>query len=93
MDATVSMVEIVGVVDGSQAQKLGFRKGDLIVEYDGVKLKKPSRLVAETKKKSADDVVEMLIWRDGSPIRLFVNGGYIGIRIRSKRVPKNLISD
>ena len=90
-DAQVRVVEIVGVVDGSQAQEIGLKKGDLIVEYDGAKLDRPSSLVAETKKKSPDEMVEILIWRDGGPMRFFVNGGYIGVRIRSKRVPKNLM--
>ena len=90
-DAQVRVVEIVGVVDGSQAQEIGLKKGDLIVEYDGENLDRPSSLVAETKKKSTDDMVEILIWRDGGPMRFFVNGGYIGVRIRSKRVPKNLM--
>ncbi len=90
-DAQVRVVEIVGVVDGSQAQEIGLEKGDLIVEYDGAELDRPSSLVAETKKKSPDEMVEILIWRDGGPMRFFVNGGYIGVRIRSKRVPKNLM--
>lgn len=91
-EAQVRMVEIVDVVEGSQAQEMGLKKGDLIVEYDGIKLDQPSSLVAETKKKSPDETVEMLIWRDGSPVHFFVNGGYIGVRIRSKHVPKNLMS-
>ena len=90
-DAQVRMVEIVDVVDGSQAQEIGLKKGDLIVEYDGAELDRPSSLVAETKKKSPDEMVEILIWRDGGPMRFFVNGGYIGVRIRSKHVPKNLM--
>ncbi len=90
-EAQVRVVEIVGVVDGSQAQEIGLKKGDLIVEYDGATLDRPSSLVAETKKKSPDEMVEILIWRDGGPMRFFVNGGYIGVRIRSKHVPKNLM--
>lgn len=90
-DEPVRTVEIIEVVDGSQAQAVGLQKGDLIVEYDGVKINQPSRLVTETKKRSTDDLVEITVWREGIPMRLFINGGQIGIRIRLKSVPKDLM--
>jgi len=90
-DVQVRTVEVLDVVEGSQAQEIGLKKGDIIVEYDGVRLNRSSLLVAETKKKSPEEQVEILILRDGIPMRFYANGGYIGVRIRSKLVPKNAL--
>ncbi len=83
---SVNAVEIQGVVEDSQAKNLNFQKGDLILEYDGVKISQSSELVRETRKKSPDEEVELLLLRNGDFIRMNAKGGLLGIRIKTVKV-------
>ena len=83
-----TVVEVQKIAEGTQAEHIGLSKGDRIIEYDGVKIKKSSDLVSETKKRSPEEQVEMVIVRDNIPTRYFLNGGKIGVYIRTKKVLK-----
>ena len=87
----VNAVEVLSIVDRSQAEELGLVKGDLILEYDGVKIDRASELVEKTKKRSPEEQIEIVVMRDGSPIRFFVNGGFIGIRIKTINILKEAL--
>ena len=88
---TVNAVEILGIVDRSQAEELALRKGDLILEYDGVKIDRASELVSKTKKRAPAEQIEIVVMRDGDPLRFFVNGGFIGIRIKTIKILKEAL--
>lgn len=84
----VNVVRVQSVVDGSQAQTLDLWEGDLIIEYDGVKISSTQGLIKEVKKKSHKEQVEMIVVRGHEPVRFVLNGGFIGVRIKNIRIPK-----
>jgi len=84
----VNVVRIQSVVDGSQAQTLDLWEGDLIIEYDGVKISSTQGLIKEVKKKSHKEQVEMIVVRDHELLRFVLNGGFIGVRIKTITIPK-----
>lgn len=85
----VNVVIIQNIVDGSQAQALDLLEGDLIIEYDGVKITGgPLDLIKEVKKKSNKEQVGMIIVRNNEPRRFVLNGGAIGVRIKTIKIPR-----
>jgi len=84
--ATAPAVEILEVFEGSQAEALGLEEGDVIVAYQGVRITSAYHLWQEVKKQTASDQVDMLAMRNGEPMPLILNGGLIGIRIKTVKV-------
>lgn len=88
--ASVSRVEVKSIIQGTQAQSLGLQAGDIIAEYDGVKIDNPQTLVNEVRQKTdRGGMVEMLVIRDRRPIPVTLNAGLIGVRIGSRQIPKS----
>ena len=85
---TVTVAVIKSVIDSSQADSAGLMPDDLIVEYDGVRINNAAQLVAEVRKKSDESTIEMIVVRDQSPLRIVVQGGFLGVRIQTERIPK-----
>lgn len=83
----VDVVRVQGIVDNSQAENLALREGDLIIEYDGVKISQTQELVKEVKKKSHKEEVGMIVVRDHEPIQFVLDGGFIGVRINTIKIP------
>jgi len=86
-EAPARAVEVVSIVDGSQAQEAGLRKGDIILEYGGTKIRQAANLVKETKKRPTDEEIDLLLIREGEPMRISMKGGFIGIRIKTVNLP------
>lgn len=63
-------VYIEGVMEGYPAEKAGLKKGDVIVELDGVEIKTPYELLAQIFRKNVGDVVEIKVYRDGKFLSL-----------------------
>jgi len=82
----VSVAQIQSVVEPSQAQAAGLQEGDIIIEYDGVRIASARQLVNEVEKKSANSQVEMVFVRQKIPTRLTLGGGFIGVRIITKKI-------
>ena len=82
-------VRILKINEGTQAESLDLQKNDLIVEYDGNRIKSARQLVEAVKKKAPEESVEMVVVREGQPIRLVLNGGFIGVNILTVSVPKS----
>ena len=85
---TVTVAVIKSVIDSSQADSAGLLPDDLIVEYDGIRIHNAAQLVAEVKKKPDESSIEMIVVRDQSPLRMVVQGGFLGVRIKTERIPK-----
>lgn len=81
-----SAVEVQSIIDDTQAQEADLRKGDIILEYGGIKINRAAELVKESKKRTADEAVELLVIRDGEQVRVSVKGGFIGVRIKTVNV-------
>lgn len=64
-ETDIAGVYINDVVKGYPAEKAGIKKGDIIVEFDGVAVKTPYELLAQILRHDADDVVQIKIYRDG----------------------------
>lgn len=80
-------VRIVNINEGSQAESLDLQRGDLVVEYDGLRILNSKQLVDAVKEKGPEDVVEMVVVRGRQPIRVTLGGGLIGINVRTVTVP------
>jgi predicted metalloprotease with PDZ domain len=84
----VSVAVINSVVESSQAESLDLLQGDFIVEYDGIRINSASQLVKEVEKRSVKNQIEMLVVRDKTPMRLIIQGGFIGVRITTEKISK-----
>jgi hypothetical protein len=85
---TVSLVEIVDILEESQAETLGLKKGDYIYKYDGRRIFGHEALVEETFKVNGPTSISMVIIRKGKLSRVFLEGGFIGIHVRTKSIQK-----
>lgn len=92
-EETVTVVVVKSVVESSQAEGLGILPGDLIVEYDGIRLNNAVELVKEVKRKSTKSSIDLLVVRNDSTMRLVVQGGFIGVRIATERISKSTYLD
>lgn len=88
----VSVVRVDRVIEGSQAQDLDIRSGDLVLEYDGTPVSQPGDLIREVKQKSDRTNVGMLLLRDGEVLQMNLKGGFIGIHIVPHKVPPGVVA-
>lgn len=84
----VNIAQIQSIVEASQAESAGLQEGDIILEYDGVPITSAQQLVSEVEKKAATSQIEMVIVRKKIPTRLMLNGGFIGVRVMTKKIPR-----
>ena len=83
---SISVAQIMSVVEFSQAQTLDLTAGDIIIEYDGVRISSAQQLVEEVEKKAENSQVDMIVIRERNSMRLILAGGTIGVRIRTKNI-------
>lgn len=84
----VNVAEVQSIIEASQAESLDLLEGDIIIEYDGVPINDARQLVNEVEKKASSDQVEMVIVREKTPRRLILGGGFIGVRVMTRKVLK-----
>jgi len=84
----VSIAQIQGTIEASQAESAGLQEGDIILEYGGVPINSARQLVREVEINSQFSQVEMLIVRQKISSRLILSGGFIGVRILTKKIPR-----
>ena len=85
----IDAAKVTGIVKGSQADSLALREGDIIIEYDGLRITGgPQELVEEVQKKSNKEKVNMVIVHDGRQVKLVLKGGLIGVRIDPIKISK-----
>ncbi|MBI2921324.1 MAG: PDZ domain-containing protein [Planctomycetes bacterium] len=70
---------ISGIVEKSQAEAAGLRRGDLIVAYNGESVGSFDALRQNVEKTSPDQLVPILVWRDGQSVPMQIRGNKIGI--------------
>lgn len=87
----VPVVRVDRVIDGSQAQELDIRSGDLVLEYDGVQISQPGDLIREVKQKSDRANVGMMLLREGQTLHVNLKGGFIGIHIVPHKAPREMV--
>jgi S1-C subfamily serine protease len=83
---SISVAQIMSVDEFSQAQSLDLTSGDIIIEYDGVRISSAQQLVEEVEKKAENSQVDMIVIREKNSMRLILAGGTIGVRIRTKNI-------
>jgi len=84
-------LRIIDVIEGSQADLANLQEGDLILYYDGHRVTRPAELVQLSQERGVQEPVELMLIRDGDPIRVFLNGGFIGIRIRTGLIDRSVL--
>jgi hypothetical protein len=85
------VVRVINVHEGTQAENLDLQQGDLIVEYDGEAINSAQQLVDAVKARSAEQIVQMTVVREGNRFPLTLNGGLIGINILTVNVPPDAL--
>lgn len=85
------VVRVINVHEGTQAENLDLQQGDLIVEYDGDAINSAQQLVDAVKARSAEQIVQMTVVRDGTRFPLTLNGGLIGVNILTVNVPPDAL--
>jgi hypothetical protein len=85
LESTI-VAQVMSVVEFSQAQSLDLTAGDIIIEYDGVRISSAQQLVEEVEKKAENSQVDMIVIREKNSMRLILAGGTIGVRIRTKNI-------
>jgi hypothetical protein len=88
----LSVAQIQSILEFSQAESLDLIAGDIIIEYDGVRITNAQQLVEEVEKKSEKSQVEMIVIREKNPVWLTLTGGIIGVRIMTKKISKEEIN-
>jgi hypothetical protein len=83
---SISVAQVMSVVEFSQAQSLDLTAGDIIIEYDGVRISSARQLVKEVEKKAENSQLDMIVIREKNTMRLVLAGGTIGVRIRTKNI-------
>ncbi len=63
------------VVENTPAQKAGVRRGDIIIEFDGNRIKNSKQLPFIVASKAPGSVVDMTVLRNGEKVRLSVTLG------------------
>jgi hypothetical protein len=89
---SIDVAQIQSIVKYSQAESLDLVAGDIILEYDGIRITSAEHLVEEVGKKSESNQVEMIVIREKNPMRLILAGGIIGVRITTKKILKEEIN-
>lgn len=82
-DPPPTAVKVFQAVENTQAAELDIRKGDIVIEYNGVAIHEAGQLVSEVKKTTDDDEINMLILRDGEYLEMNLSGGQIGISVQT----------
>jgi hypothetical protein len=67
------------IVPDSQAQALGLRRGDIILQYNGQPYASLNALADAVRQISSQDQVPLRVYRQGQVLDLYVRGGRIGI--------------
>ncbi len=64
-ETDIAGVYVNNVIKGYSAEKAGIKKGDIIIEFDGVAVKTPYELLARILRHNVGDEVQIKIYRDG----------------------------
>lgn len=87
------VVEIIGILEDSQAEKLGLKPGDYIVEYDGVRISRQEELIDASTRIIDSTPVNMIVLRDGELKSFYLERDFIGVRVRTKSIPMAVLRD
>ncbi len=82
----VKVVAILSIVEGSQAETLDLQPGDLVVSYDGIRIRSAQQLVNEVREQADRKAVDMMIVREDMPLSFSLDAGFIGIRIQETEI-------
>ncbi len=89
----VSLVEIVSVLEETQAKTLGLQKGDYIYMYNGKRVLNAEELVAETSEDGDPTPADMVIIRNDTVNHHFLDKGFIGVQVKTAKIPKEALPD
>ena len=61
--------EIIEVIEGSEAERIGLKKRDIMVKFDGKEISKPEQLKDLVSQLSEEKQVELVVVRDGENLK------------------------
>lgn len=85
-NATTEVVRVQRVLADTQAERIGLREGDFIIAYNGVIIHNHKQLIEETLRTDPRYPIPMIIARDYRPRQLTLDGGTIGVGIKTIRI-------
>lgn len=65
-------IYVAGTIEGYPAREAGLKKGDVMVEFDGISISTPYELFAEMLKRNVGQKVDLRIYRDGRYMTLIL---------------------
>ena len=74
---------VTGTVPESQGQAAGMRAGDIVLSYDGEKVRDARALSRASRGKKGPESISMIVLRDGGEVTLLVRPGQLGVYGRS----------
>jgi hypothetical protein len=75
------IVKIIDILENSQAQNIGLKKDDIVIEYNKDIAMNAAMLLHLVSQTKPEDNVSMLIRREGKDLRFSLKGGKIGISV------------
>ena len=87
----IDVVIVDEVFSGSQADQIGLEAGDIIFEYDGIRISNQHDLVYAVKNTKQKDSIVISIIRDSEIKKFNINRGRIGVKVLQRNVPKESI--
>jgi HEAT repeat protein len=72
---------VEGIIPGTQAEALGLAPDDVITDYDGKPVTGPTDLQILAKETPVDQLVALVVHRDGRSITYAIHGDFIGVNI------------
>ena len=84
--ATTAVVRVQRVLADTQAEGIGLREGDFIIAYNGVMIHDHKQLIQETLRTDPRYPVPVIIARDYQPRQLTLDGGTIGVGIKTIQI-------
>ncbi|MBI9085682.1 MAG: PDZ domain-containing protein [Desulfobacterales bacterium] len=83
---TTDVVRVQRVIADTQAERVGLKEGDFVIAYNGRLVQNHEQLIELTRQTDPRNPVEMVVARNDDTLRLTVQGGTIGIGIRTIQI-------
>lgn len=82
-------MKVTGLIQGSAAEQSGLMPGDVIESYGGVPVLSLSDLRNATTQGSRDEIVPVIIRREGNLIEASISRGPMGVRVEADSISPN----
>ena len=86
-----TVVEIMDILEESQAKNIGLKKGDYIYKYDNQRIFISDQLIEKTTVEGDATSVDMVVISNGIVKRVTLERGFIGVQVRTDKISQDQI--